>query len=167
MSRPSLGFLTFAMLLACSSSVVASESDQDSLRKELVELKAMAAELQARIAAIEQKLKPKVAGRELRINDVVVVDIAVTTQGNDRPRTAAQSTSEAPLLRHFHATIVDIHPNGDAVLSAHRDLTADNVRYRETLDGVVPRDQVNQYRHLPVEAIRDLTMSRRAVAINK
>ncbi|WP_442482236.1 flagellar basal body L-ring protein FlgH [Aeoliella sp. SH292] len=155
------------VLLAGGPYVNADEADRDGLRKELAELKTMAKELQTRIAAIEKKLKPKSEGREPRIHDIVIVEVAVNEQGKELPTTAGQPTDKASLNRHFLATIEDIQPNGDLVLSGHRDITHKQIRYSETISGVVPRDCVDASRRVPVAAVRDLTMSRRAVGLGK
>lgn len=157
MSRNRLCFLASVVLLGYSPSVPGSEPDRDTLRKELAELKTMAAELQTRIAAIEEKLEPKSSRRELRINDIVVVDIAVTKQGDDLPRTAVLPAEEAPLVRHFYALIEDIHSNGDLVLHGHRRITNNEEVHLETLSGIVARDCIDSSRHVRSHVIRDLT----------
>lgn len=144
--------ISFLLAGSLTCAVHADElSDNAELRSQLRELKALAQELATRIEALEADLGDRTTDPILRTNDMVIVDFA-----NDKPAEPKHGPGHGRLMPAMPATVAEVLPNCDCVLSGHRTYTVNDVRHSETLSGVAQRNAFDNCRRVSASAIRDL-----------
>ncbi len=160
MARSRITGLILFSLVCCGVSRAAEEVDRATLRKEIAELKTIAALLVDRISTLESQLDGNVDG-DLKLDDIVIVLIPREIEkggGDDSRNPIPQAPTMFPAI---NATIVEVQPNGDYVLSGHHSYTVNGVRHEETLTGVAPRGAFDELRRVHSNAICELRIANR------
>ncbi|MCO6043918.1 hypothetical protein NG895_08365 [Aeoliella sp. ICT_H6.2] len=170
MSRIRLVASTCLIVLTAAGALHAEQpADHVALRTELAELKSLAEQLQARIAKLEERLAPPMRPSDLRLirqNDALVVYFASPIQNPGVTSEMRRIPGGKRLVPTIMATVEDILPNGDCVLSGPARYEVDGVRYEGVLTGVAPRNAIGPSRNIRAKDVRDLKIDVRQSIAN-